>query len=179
MSTTIIYRLGREPGELGKTRNAWRGAMYVWNDIAKRYFDMESFPMYDKAAQKKVWNAQHHAVLPQHEIIVLMTTMDFAVVRGRDVQIVADAFEKYAKEHQNCSLAEQAAILRTADIRPDDLIGWQQTSVSEFWGRGWDKKSDEVTWYDTKENKHFDAYARSAFVTRLPVKGSQLPVLGN
>lgn len=169
MSTTNIFRLGREPAKIGETRNAWRGAMYVWNDMAKRYFGLDAFPMFDDAAQQKVWNAPHHASLPQHEIVALMTTMDFAIVRGRDARIVADAFEKYAKEHPNCSLAEQAEILRTADIQPDDLIGWQQTSVSEFWGMGWDEKKDEATWYDpTANNKHFDAYAAALAKLQLP-----------
>lgn len=154
-----MYRLGRKPGQIGETRNAWRGAMHVWNDIAERYFGLTAFPMFDAAASNKIWNAHHHHSLPAHEIIVLMTTMDFATVCGRDASAVADAFDKYAREHPNSSIAEQAHILRTADIQPNDLIGWQQTSVSDFWGSGWDTKTDQRTWYEIETKQHFDAYA--------------------
>ena len=162
MSTTNIYRLGREPAEIGETHNSWRGAMYVWNDIAKRYFGLSTFPLFDDTARLKIWNAHTYASLPQHEIIVLMTTMDFAVVCGRSARIVADAFEKYGKEHPHSSLAEQAEILLSADIQSNDWIGWQQTSVAEFWGEQWDGKKNEMIWYDPATNdKHFDVVAEA------------------
>lgn len=162
MSTTDIYRLGREPGEIGSVRNSWRGGMYVWSDIAKRYFGLPSFPMFDDKARDKIWNASKHVAMPRHEIIVLMTTMDNATIRGSDAAAVANAFEMYAAQHEGSSFGEQAAILRSADLQPDDLVAWNQTSVSEFWGCGWDAEKDEPVWYDPATGtKHFDAYAEA------------------
>lgn len=161
MSTTSIYRLGRDPTQIGETRNSWRGAMYIWNDVAKRYCGLDAFPMFCEAEQSRVWNANRHTRMPRHEAIVLMTTMDGAVIRGEDAKAVAEAFEQYASEHPaQTSFAEQAAILRSDDVQPGDLIGWQQTSVSEFWGVRWSDDGEEMTWYDpAKEDRHFDAYA--------------------
>lgn len=173
MSTTTIYRLGRDPSEIGETRNAWRGAMYVWNDIARRYFGLESFPISDQIAQRKVWNAYDHAELPSHETIVLLTTMDFAVVRGADIPAVTTAFEQYGMEHPNSSFREQADILRFADLQPEDLVGWQQTSVSDFWGSGWDPEKDDITWYDPSEGKHFDVCRDAAKLKENP--GAEAP----
>lgn len=159
MSYTAIYRLGREPECIGETRNAWRGGMYVWTDVAKRYCGLSTFPMFDDAAAHRVWQSFKNPAMPEHERIVLISTFDNAAVLGRDREAVAAAFEQYGREHPNSSFAEQAAILRAADIQPDDLIAWQQTSVSEFWGQGWDSEKDERTWYDPAERKHFDVYA--------------------
>jgi len=45
MSRTEIYLLEPDEYELLEFKNAWRGAMYVWNDIAKRYCGFERFPL--------------------------------------------------------------------------------------------------------------------------------------
>jgi hypothetical protein len=156
MSTTSIYTLGSEPGEIGECRNSWRGAMYVWNDIAKRYCGMPGFG-FDEKLHNKVWNANRNYPMPEHEAIVLMSTMDNAIVWGRDANTVADAFEKYGREHPESSLTEQAEILRTAELKPDDALAWQQTSVGEFWGQSWDDEKDEPVWYNPATGtKHFD-----------------------
>lgn len=173
MSTTSIYRLGREPSAIGEVSNAWRGAMYVWNDIAKRYCGLERFPFFPGPDQERVWNAYKNTRMPRHEAIVLLSTMDGATVRGEDLAIVAEAFEKYGAEHPNSSLTEQAAVLRRADIRPGDLIAWQQTSVGEFWGRaGYDEDGEEPVWYDSADgNLHFDACADAALPPQEPRDG--------
>lgn len=156
MSTTSIYRLGSEPGEVGETRNSWRGAMYVWNDIAKRYCGMAGFG-FDEKQHSKVWNANRHYPMPEHDAIVLMSTMDNAIVWGRDAKTVADAFEKYGRERPNSSLSEQAEILRSVEIKPDDALAWQQTSVAEFWGTGWNEEKEDNDWYNPATGtKHFD-----------------------
>lgn len=163
MSTTSIYRLGRDPECIGECRNSWRGHMYVWNDVAKRHCGLPRFPLgfggNDNSEMSRVWNAFTDPEMPEHERIVLATTMDYATVRGRDMDAVIAAFERYGKEHPESSISEQAEILKAADIRPNDLVGWQGTSVSEFWGTEWDSEKDEQTWYDPSTNKHFDAFA--------------------
>jgi hypothetical protein len=163
MSTTVIYRLGRDPGEIGEMRNAWRGAMYVWNDVAKRYCGLDGFPIFDDGKRGRVWNSHNNPRMPEHERIVLLSTMDNAGVYGRDAKAVADAFERYGREHPHSSLIEQAEILRTADLQPDDLVAWLQTSVSEFWGRSWNEEREDDDWYDPATGtKHFDVYAEAA-----------------
>jgi hypothetical protein len=161
MSRTEIYRLGREPQEIGLTRNAWRSAMYVWEDIAKRYFDIDGF-FFNKDRHNEIWNAWKHHKMPQHEIIVLLSTMDKAVVRGEDRDALVAAFEQYSQEHPNSSLSEQAQIIKNADIQPGDFIAWRQTSVGEFWGSEWSEENEECVYYDpNKENEHFDVMAEA------------------
>lgn len=156
MSTTSIYTLGSDPGEIGECRNAWRGAMYVWNDIAKRYCGLSGFP-FDRTGQNKVWNANLHYPMPEHERIVLLSTMDNALVWGKDASTVADAFAQYGREHPDSSLAEQAEILRKAELKSDDALAWQQTSVGEFWGNDWNDEKEDYDWYDPKTGtRHFN-----------------------
>lgn len=162
MSTTSIYRLGREPSCIGDVRNSWRGAMYVWNDVAKRYCGLDSFPIFDDGKRERVWNAFKNPRMPEHERIVLLSTLDNAGVYGRDAKTVADAFMHYGREHPHSSLIEQAEILRAADLRPDDLVAWQQTSVGEFWGQSWNEEREDNDWYDPATGvQHFDVFAEA------------------
>jgi hypothetical protein len=167
MSRTELYRLGKNPECIGKVNNSWRGAMYVWTDIAKRYFGLEHFPMFDEAMRMKVWNASgYHPNMPTHDRIVLASTMDNVVVYGRDMQRAIDAFEKYGAEHPNSSLSEQAKILRATEFGPDDAAAWNQTSVNEFWGYVHGEESEDgeqdVSFYDLKSDakEHSDAFEK-------------------
>lgn len=155
MSTTSIYCLGRNE-EIGSVKNAWRGAMYVWDDVARRYFKMDSFPLMNKEEARKVWNAWKYHQLPRHEIVVLLSTMDQALVKGSGIEELITAFRQYSLEHPNSSFAKQAEILEKSNIKPEEFIAWQQTSVGEFWGMEYDSNLDTVTWYDPSQGKHFD-----------------------
>ncbi len=139
--------------------------MFVWNDVAQRYCGLPRFP-FSGPGVSRVWNADRDPRMPEHERIVLLSTMDYAVVLGSDAQAVADAFARYGKEHPASSYREQADILRSADIQPDDLIAWQQTSVGEFWGSRWDDTAEATVWYDPAEGSHFDVYASRDRATR-------------
>jgi len=161
MSTTNVYKLGSEPGEIGECRNSWRGAMYVWNDIAKRYCGMSGFG-FDEKLHKKVWNANLDYPMPEHDRIVLLSTMDNAIIWGKDASTVAEAFAKYGREHPESSLGEQAEILRAAKLAPDDALAWQQTSVGEFWGQIWNEEQEDYEYYDPKAGtRHFDVLAEA------------------
>lgn len=171
MSTTTIYRLGREPGEIAEFRNSWRAAMQVWNHIARRYFALESFPMFEPSKRGQVWNASATHPLSMEERIVLLSTLDAAVVKGSDVAALADAFDAYGAGHTDSSYREQAtalrALLASGEIKPDDHIAWQQTSVGEFWGGRYDEETEDMVWYDPASgSKHFDVYAEAVQLSR-------------
>jgi hypothetical protein len=166
MTTTTLYRLGTYPGQIGECQNSWRGAMYVWTDIARRYCGFETFPMFDEVARNRVWNVWRSEPMPLHDAVVLLSTMDYATISARDVPAVANAFEMYGRNHPESSLCEQAALLRAARFEDGDVVAWRQTSVSEFWGETWlpepNDDGDEAKYYDpAKGDRHFDAYAEA------------------
>ena len=133
MSCTEIYSVGENHCEyLGETKNAWRGAMYVWNSIAQKYFGLDGFPIFDDSMQKRIWNADNEHDLPEHEKIVLASTMDSVVVKKSDIGKLVTAFEQYAIEHPNSSIGEQLEIIKHSNLEDGHMIAWLQTSVSEF-----------------------------------------------
>ena len=166
MSRTEIYHLGKSPGEIGTTGNAWRSAMQVWNYVAKRYCDMESMPLLfgeDKEAGSwKVWRAWQLPAMPEHEKIVLMSTLDKATVRSEHRDRLVAAFRRYAREQgtHNTSIGEQAEIIASNAIEDGDLIAWNQTSVATFWGVLDDPDNpDEWRFYDpSKDTGHWDIF---------------------
>ncbi|MDP0495704.1 MAG: hypothetical protein Q7Q73_05800 [Verrucomicrobiota bacterium JB024] len=155
MSHTTIYFLSGENTVTEDFRNAFRGAMYVWNDVAKRYCGMERFPFFDEDEQMEVWNfnSRHPGRMSRHEEIVLLSTMDHVLAEPARWQEVADAFELYGKEHPDSSIAEQsAAIRRVMESEAGAAvagIGWLQTSVcGDTPWMPWDEDGEEYIAYD-------------------------------
>jgi hypothetical protein len=158
MSYTEIYRLGSQPGCIGEVRNSWRGAMFVWNDVAKRYCGMEGFSPFGSGASK-VWNSFKNPRMPEWERIVLATTLDNALVFADDRIKLIEAFKTYARERGG-SLGEQADVISATNFAPGDAIAWNQTSVNcDVWCRMETETEDDVvySWYDPQTgDKHFD-----------------------
>ncbi len=134
MSSTEIYAVGENYCSfIGETKNAWRGAMYVWDDIARRYFNLECFPSFGNDDIKKIiWNAGNEHDLTEHELIVLASTMDRVVFSYKDLDRLTDAFDKYYEEHKNSSIGDQSKIIKRCDLTSDKKIAWNQTSINEF-----------------------------------------------
>jgi len=158
MSYTTIYKIGNQPEEVGETRNGHRGAMYVWNQIAKDYFGEDRFPIFDQALASKIWNAKSSDGLSDDECIVLASTMDKAVVNHAGITRLIEAFKNYGERQENSSYSEQAELLSNIDISDGDFIAWQQTSCGEFWGDiDWDEEAEETIFYNpNKGDIHFD-----------------------
>ncbi len=161
MSTTMIYAVKQdeEPIFIGECRNAFRGAMYVWNDISKRYFGLDGFPHFNEEMQRRVWNAGNEKPLTNPELIVLSSTMDRATVSKSAIDELLSAFDEYGNEHGNSSITEQAEVIRGhIDKIPSGYsVAWIQTSVC---GDGWfgslgddeEYKSDLTNSFDVIEH---------------------------
>lgn len=163
MSSTEIYVIGKNQCELiGETKNAWRGAMYVWNDIAKRYFGWGGFPTFGLVMQSRVWNAHNYHTLTRSERIVLASTMDRVTVKVSDIPQLLLAFNEYGAQHPNSSLTEQAALIAAGSFQDGQYLAWNQTSVNEFyWANGWDDNNCPV-YADISDRwdlfEHLDTY---------------------
>lgn len=82
--------------------------------------------------------------IPEHERIVLFTTLDNCLIRREECRRVAEAFRQFGGE---TSLDAQAVILERAAMDYHiTAIGWNQTSVcSENWANagGYNSKTGE------------------------------------
>jgi hypothetical protein len=161
-NTTVFFLAGKDCFE-ADFKNAFRGAMYVWNDTARRYCDFERFPSFNEEDQMKVWNFgnNHPDKMPMHEAIVMASTMDRALLEPSKWLDLVNSFEAYAELHPNSSIGEQAKAIR--EVMESDKaasitgIGWRQTSVcgDSLWSR-FDDDSDEYVTYDpSSEDSHF------------------------
>lgn len=150
MSYTEIYVIGDEYcSQEGETKNAWRSAMYVWDQIAKKYFGLEGFPFFDEDLQRRIWNAGNEHKLTSHELIVLASTMDKVTVKAKDLPRLIEAFEAYSKEHPNSSIGEQAEIIKNLGLSKQHKIAWCQTTVSSFcFSPEYDEDEDKYTYSD-------------------------------
>ncbi|UOL47404.1 hypothetical protein vBVpPvVp04M_00010 [Vibrio phage vB_Vp_PvVp04_M] len=148
MSYTEIYSIGNEHCcKIGEIKNTHRGAMFVWNQIAQKYFNLERFPFFDEEMQMRIWNAGNERDLTNAELIVLSSTMDNVTVKASDIDRLVTAFEEYAKDNPNSSMGEQAAIIKEAELLPEYKIAWCQTSVCSFaFYPEYDEETDEYTY---------------------------------
>ena len=163
MSYTAIYAIKSDKESesvrlIEEFENAWRGAMYVWDQIARDHFGLDSFPFMGDM-QSKVWNADKDNGLSEYERIVLNSTMDKATVNKAGLEKLIAAFDEYGINHPNSSISEQAKALKelSDNLEDDELIAWQQTSVGEFWGEiDWDEDGEAVYYNHVNGNIHFD-----------------------
>jgi len=135
--------------------------MYVWNQIAKKYFKMERFPMFDEDEMSKVWNAEKTHPLSKHEEIVLKSTMDKVVISKENKIKLVEAFKEYHKENPDSSYGEQAVIIEKAKLNSGDFLAFQQTSCGEFWGEGeYNEELDECSYYNPNDgDKHWELFS--------------------
>lgn len=147
MSATTIYAIKEkeEPIIIGEFKNAFRSAMYVWNDIATRYFDLDAFPMFDNDMRSRIWNASDEKLLSKSETIILALTMDRAVVKKVNISDLLIALNEYGGNHENSSFKEQYESIKEGidDIPVGYVLAWNQTSVGEEWFLVIDKENDE------------------------------------
>lgn len=148
MSHTSIYCLGERPGFVAEFGNSWRGAMYVWNDIARRYCGLgDGFPIFDKKACDEFWDCWKRYPLKRHEKIVLFSTYDRIVASGSELPDVIEAFKRYGSEHPDSSILEQAIALETHRFDRFQFAAWNQTSINSFWGWIYDETDDDEGHY--------------------------------
>ena len=163
MSQTTIFFLAGDESFTVDFKNSFRGAMYVWNDIAKRYCGFDHFPSFSLDDQMEVWNFANNnpEKMPIHEAIVMASTMDKALLEPDKWIELVEAFEKYSLDHPDSSIGDQAAAIREAmESEKASLIkgiGWRQTSVcgDSLW-EVWSEESDDYDAYcPNSSDEHF------------------------
>lgn len=140
MSCTEVYGVPKDGGELvhlGDLRNAFRGAMWIWTELAKKYFpDDNTYTAI--MGGNKLWGLINDERLSDTEWYAFVSTFDALIVPNELMDVVADALESFSPGTEN--LHGQAVLLRQA--KKDGLRGvcWNQTSVN---GDPWRMRDDE------------------------------------
>jgi len=157
MSYTEIYGV-KNNGEVvfvGEVENAWRGAMFVWKQLADKYeVGGDLFGGFHE-----LWAMADTGRLVDYENMVMKSTFDNVVVKREDLARLIMSFRKYGELNPNSSFLEQAKIIEEEILKDGNMVGvcWNQISVNENpWCNGFDEEADEYIPYNTtKQNKHW------------------------
>lgn len=182
MSYTEIYKFKKNGNAelLGETRNAFRGAMAVWNIMDSRYLPPfvpdwakrlgETDKTYNRSsdmfgpgggALKEVWGLYRNDKVSEVDKIVLGSTFDNIIVMKKDLPKLINAFRAFEGE---TSLKEQADLIEESLKTDKNLIAiaWNQTSVNgDTWSNfgGYDNKKEEDKPYNIlKMDRHSDLF---------------------
>ena len=166
MSYTEIYSFNRDgfAESAGEVWNATRGAWVIWTTMEKRHlppftisgFTLSRLNKMDTA--EEVWQLAVNKAVPEHERIVMLSTMDKCLVKKENLPKLIEAFRKFEGD---TSLPEQADILEKL-LADDDCIavGWNQTSVSApIWYRYDEEKDEEIPYNCLTGTDHFWLFA--------------------
>lgn len=149
--------------------NSWGFAAMIWEALLERYGKLivpegrATFAMND---WPKLWKADEDDRLPLQpwERDVLRATYDHAIIRGADLERMADSFDRFEEAHAKpgsaCSLKRIAARMRdlaagvqTKFVRPD--VCFQATSVAEDQWIVFDGGEDGRPYNIKRDTKHF------------------------
>lgn len=179
MSYTEIYKF-KKSGKaefLGETKNAWRGAMAIWNILDEKYLppfipewaknlqkdlDKKYYRSHDFAGKaiKEVWDLFKSESVSETDKIVLGSTFDNVIVLKNDLPKLIEAFRNFKGQ---TSLKEQADILEKALKEDKNLIAiaWNQTSInsSKWIDTGKYTKTDNPIPYNIlKDTEHWNLF---------------------
>lgn len=157
MSCTEIYSFDRngDAYPYAEVKNAWRGAMAIWRIMEARHLPPVSCSrLMNPREAGAVWNLCDDKSVPEHERIVMLSTMDKCLVKKENLARLIEAFRKFEGD---TSLPEQADILEKL-LEDEDCIavGWNQTSVTvPFWIRFDEEKDEEAPYNCLHREEHF------------------------
>jgi len=131
-------------GEAAEFQNAWRGAMFIWIYMCRKYLNLQYMPM-SEAECEKVWALAKDPRVSRQDRLAFMSTFD-NILLGPDLMLeVADALDSIPEVTDN--VRSQAIWIRKMHARGARAIGWRQTSViADPW---WDRDKDEPYNIDT------------------------------
>ena len=162
MSYTEINKFDKTGNavRIGRVKNAWRGAMRVWDYIDETYLEPYkptwAIGLYknepnkrfhrtsDQDEIKKVWAQFNSEKITHSDNIILGSTFDHVVVLKESLPELIKIFRESAIE--NSSLSEQADIIEEELKADPELLGicWNHTSVNQD------------GWIDFKQGKYDD-----------------------
>jgi hypothetical protein len=186
MSYTEIYGFDKEGNAYceAEVKNAWRGAMAIWNTLEKKYLpkyrpsyvpsyisddNVEGFlgykpsrltAMMDDKAMKEVWGLANDSRLKDCERIALASTFDRVIIKRENMLRLISAFREFDGE---TSLKAQADLIeKMLNDENCMAVGFNQTSVNgDTWSNfgGYDDEKDEEIPYNIfTGDKHWELF---------------------
>ena len=170
MSCTEIYAFGKAGTIIDEAyiKNAWLGAYSIWRILEERHLPSLPKPpwAFKKAnyyyrtdqthnvkGMEEIWRlfSNTNFLLTKNEVIVLGSTFDYVLIEGSKLDELCLAFETFDDKTNLKSQAE--AIKKMIKSNTDNItaIGFNQTSVSDPWCRGYNYITGKDHWWLFKE----------------------------
>lgn len=147
MSYTEIYKFKKngDAVSFAEIKNAFRGAMAVWDILDKKYLppfkpswafstEQKYSRSIDREGAKEIWALHESDKVSETDKIVLGSTFDKVVVLRENIPELIKAFREFEGE---TSLKEQADLIEMEFNKDKKMLGiaWNQTSVN---GDNWE-----------------------------------------
>lgn len=136
-ATLHAFKQDGDISEYAEYKNAWHGAMLVWNSMAERY--NTPFNLIDEKSMKALWGLAGDSKVPLHDRITLSTTFDRKVAYAKDFPRLIAAMKESAKWlPPHCHIFKQAADIEKIMVESPDIVAvaWTGTSVADCWSSG-------------------------------------------
>lgn len=147
MSYTEIYSFNKKGNPIlcGEVKNAWRGAMKIWEILSNKYLPNDDFT-FSSSYMKKVCDLSEQNI-DRVDKIILFTTFDNYLIKKEDIPIIVECFNH--NDYKDTSLKEQADIIQSLQDDEDCIaIGWNHNSIN---ANNWVTKKYNVL----RDNKHY------------------------
>jgi len=131
-------------------KNAWLGAMLVWNNLYKRYCGEYIQKKAERIGElfenpylqddfREIWKLFHNKTVKPSHRIVLCSTFDRFILERERFKDFHGAVGEYAQDFENCGTYPVMAERILKLSKRASIIGvcWNHTSVNDMWhGRG-------------------------------------------
>lgn len=165
MSYTELYKVGQS-GDVELHReyqNSWRGAILIWQAMAKRYLPMDFGLMMARQDLQPLWDLAKDQQVPLAHRITLASTFDRVMVKHEDFPRLIAAWEQFGRDFGDSGhLLAQIVTLRELASDPNcQAVCWNQTSVSDSPWYVQDCDTEEYCPYNiTRNTNHWFLFDR-------------------
>jgi hypothetical protein len=174
MSCSQLYGFGKEGiiEHYGEAHNGHRGAMCVWRVLERKYLPSLPKPDWFKdyyysrvmgmtpGAMQPIWELADDERLQPYEKVMMCTTFDHVLVRGKNIPMVIESMEKFVEDYPlESNYPEQIEILKLFLREECTAVGFNGTSVnSDTWdnaGEYEDAEEDEMSYNYLTQDDHW------------------------
>lgn len=164
MSCTEIYGFDRDGVARwrGEVRNSWRGAWHVWSTLEKKYLpslpkrwsgDAEYVSRLNTNDASELWELNRGNRLEPYERILLLATMDYALVEAEKLSVFISVLEKWCEVYPGETNYDEQINMITLLMKEDvSAVGFNATSVNSDGSYCLAGEDEEIKGYNYKDN---------------------------
>jgi len=160
----VLFKNNKPIGEL-KFSNSWRGASLIWTALYDSYIkdplkDYDNW-LINEQGLERLWNLWRSDDLEYFESVVLLATLDGAIIKKENFKQFAKDLRLFVKKYNLDKgwVSHLTGWAKVFDESDCEAIGFYHTSVSENpWYTRDERKEEEIPVDLRKNKKWFSVY---------------------